>query len=138
MLLFRCQKKHPFFSCSHHKPVTLEKPALCSWGNNYCQNILHVNETWSSSSSFIFHCKLSPFTILLQFSHLAVYGICNSAYCNMQIVYSILVSDTLKLNQMEEKKKKESVIKVPLWPQAVDKLWSVVVKQQLFRFKTKL
>lgn len=56
----------------------------------------------------------------------------------MQIVYSILVSDTLKLNQMEEKKRNESVIKVPLWPQAVDKLWSVVVKQQLFRFKTKL
>lgn len=58
----------------------------------------------------------------------------------MQIVYSILVSDTLKLNQMEGKKKKrkESVTKVPLWPQAVDKLWSVVVKQQLFRFKTKL
>lgn len=55
----------------------------------------------------------------------------------MQIVYSILVSDTLKLNQME-KKKGESVIKVPLWPQAVDKLWSVVVKQQLFGFKTKL
>lgn len=54
----------------------------------------------------------------------------------MQIVYSILVSDTLKLNQMEKKGK--SVIKVPLWPQAVDKLWSVVVKQQLFRFKTKL
>lgn len=81
--------------------------------------------------------SFSPFTILLRFSHLAVYGICNSAYCNMQIVYSILVSDTLKLNQMEEKKGK-SAIKVPLWPQAVDKLWSVVVKQQLFRFKTKL
>lgn len=86
---------------------------------------------------FICHCKLYPFTIPLQFSHLAAHGICSSAYCNMQIVYSILVSDTLKLNQMEKKKGK-SVIKVPLWPQAVDKLWSVVVKQQLFGFKTKL
>lgn len=131
------KKKHPFFfSCSHHKPVTLEKPDLCSWRNNYCKNILHVNETWELIFLFYLSLQASPFTILLQFSHLAVYGICNSAYCNMQIVYSILVSDTLKLNQMEKKGK--SVIKVPLWPQAVDKLWSVVVKQQLFRFKTKL
>lgn len=58
----------------------------------------------------------------------------------MQIVYSILMSDTLKLNQIGGggKQKEKCVIKLPLWPQAVDKLWSVVVKQQLFEFKTKL
>lgn len=33
---------------------------------------------------------------------------------------------------------KQSALNLTLWPQAVDKLWSVVVKQQLFGFKIKL
>lgn len=55
--------------------------------------------------------------------------------CKLYIAFCVRHTE-IKSNG--RKKKKESVIKVPLWPQAVDKLWSVVVKQQLFRFKTKL
>lgn len=56
----------------------------------------------------------------------------------MQIVYSMRVSDAWKLNQIQGGDKKPSALKLTLWPQAVDKLWSVVVKQQQFGFKIKL
>ena len=44
----------------------------------------------------------------------------------------------IKSNAGEGWGKKQSALKLTLWPQAVDKLWSVVVKQQLFGFKIKL
>lgn len=44
----------------------------------------------------------------------------------------------MKIKSNMEEGEKQSALKPTLWPQAVDKLWSVVVKQQLFEFKIKL
>lgn len=50
----------------------------------------------------------------------------------------VQVSDAQELNHIQEGEKEQSALKLTLWPRAVDKSWSVVVKQQLFEFKIKL